>query len=88
MVPSQEARGRIRWVRPPEEGRVFTTPIALLLTVERVIGPLEDANVLGPVVVCEECRSVTRDAVKVAEEETLSGPPRVTYVCRECGHGG
>jgi hypothetical protein len=73
-----------RWLRSPLEPPLFTDPDVLRAAIEFVIGPLEEAAVLGPVVVCQFCRAPTRDGHLTDEFMSPSGPLYRSYACPRC----
>lgn len=73
-----------RWLRSPLEPPLTTDPDQLRAAVEFVFGPLETADVLGPLVVCEDCRAPTRDGRITEEFIGASGPLFQSYACPRC----
>ncbi|MEC3995135.1 hypothetical protein VSR01_16995 [Actinacidiphila sp. DG2A-62] len=73
-----------RWLRSPLELPQYTDPHALRVSIEFVIGPLEEAAVLGPVRVCQHCRAPTRDGHLVEVFEGPSGSLYRSYACPRC----
>jgi hypothetical protein len=85
FVPGPASRhSAIRWLRSPLGPPEFTDPDALRTAIEFVIGPLEDAAVLGPVEVCLYCAAPTRDGRLVDEVGGVSGPVIPLYACPKC----
>jgi hypothetical protein len=73
-----------RWLRSPMEPPTFTDPHVLRAGIEFVIGPLEDVAALGPVVVCQFCRTPTRNGRLTEEFVAASGPYIASYACPRC----
>jgi hypothetical protein len=73
-----------RWLRSPLDLPRYTDPHVLRAGIEFVIGPLEEAAALGPVRVCESCRTPTRRGRLTEEFMGPSGPPYASYACPRC----
>ncbi|MEU9964739.1 hypothetical protein [Streptomyces malaysiensis] len=73
------------WLRTPSGQLLFTDPDELRTAVEKVAGPLADAEQLGPMVVCCYCNTPTRDS-KIINTWTspCDGSVHNDYACRGC----
>jgi hypothetical protein len=73
-----------RWLRSPLELPQYTDPHVLRGAIEFVIGPLEEVAELGPVVVCQSCRTPTRNGHLTEVFVGSSGPLYPSYSCSRC----
>jgi len=84
LIPGKTGHNGTAWVHPPTAERAFTHPVLLREALEFVLGPLDEAVNLGPVVVCRSCGAPIRDAVLIESFESPSGPGWDWYACRPC----
>lgn len=89
LVPGQNSRGALSWLRfPLNDVPIFTDPTPLRMALEMLLGPLEQAGALGPVVLCHFCSAPSRDVKLIAWGHDESGPGWNHYSCVPCWDAG
>lgn len=83
LVPGLAGHLGTCWVRPPLDGPL-TDPHRLRVEVERILGPLDGAAELPPVVVCRYCRRPTRQGRVEADLPMFDGPDVLRWACLPC----
>lgn len=83
LVPGLTGHLGTRWLRhPPQAGP--TDPCRLRGAAETILGPLDAAASLPPVMVCRYCKAPAREGRAEAVLPMLTAPDVVRWVCRPC----
>lgn len=85
LVPGPAGYGDgARWLRSPLDFPVSTDPGLLRKAVEFVFGPLDGADALRPLRVCQDCLTPTRDGRLTEEHIGADGPLYQAFACPRC----
>ncbi|NUS17017.1 MAG: hypothetical protein HOY69_37420 [Streptomyces sp.] len=83
LVPGLAGHLGTHWLRSPLNVPP-TGPGRLRDAIESVLGPLEEAESLSPVMVCRYCKAPTRDGHVEAEFTKLTGLDVIWWACLPC----